>query len=211
VTDPQKTMQEIVDILETDHKIGILLAAQMGATPQELQLIVQTAHYDNDAQTVTTEESFVIRCIGVQEHRVSLGMFNRLLVVEDHPLLWHHNSTYQEVYFRGQTDDVDGLMLELNQLYGQHYGIYRSLADDLNRRAPLGTILANGHGMLGEMPQPMAEKVKGLFERYGLSVSFLASQQHEPSPYDSKLVVIDDSYFIAHMFSADRMQPQPGN
>ena len=206
MSDLEATLQEITEILEVDHKIGILIAAQMGGTPQELQLIVQIAHYDNDARTVTPEDTFIVRCIGVQEHRISLGMFNRMLAVEEHPLLWNYNYPFQEVYFHGQTDDVDGLMLELNQLYGQHYGIYRSLADDVNRNAPLGKILQSGHGMLGEMPLPMAEKVKELFERYNLTVSFLTSEQHEQSHYPGKLLVIDDSYFIAHMYSADRMQ-----
>ena len=202
---PDQILNELVAELEIDHVIGILLAVQMGATPQELQLVVQSADYDEETHAVTAKQGYVIRGIGVQEHRLSVGMFNRFIVIEDHPLLWNHNERYKQIYFNGTSEDADGFMLELNQLYGQHYGNMRNLADNINRMAPLGTLLGRGSGLLGEMPVPMAEKVKDLLERYGYEVNLLDSEQKDP-PLQFKLLVIDDSYFIAQMYSVDYLK-----
>lgn len=202
---PDKLLVELVDALAVDHAIGILLAAQMGATPQEIQLVVQSADYNEETQAVTSQQGYIIRCIGVQEHRFSVGMFNRLVVVDDHPLLWNHNAQYKQIYFSGHCEDVDGLMLELNQIYGQHYGIVRSLADDINRMAALGTILGRGNGLLGEMPEPMADLVKTLLERYDYNVNLLDAEL-EKSPIPFKLLVLDDSYVIAQMYSVDYLK-----
>ena len=202
---PDQILEELVNALEPDHAIGILLAVQMGATPQELQLVVQSADYDEETNAVTSNQGYVIRCIGVQEHRLSVGMFNRMMVVEDHPLLWNHNERYKQIYFKGTSDDVDGFMLELNQLYGQHYGTLRNLADNVNRMAPLGTLLERRNGLLGEMPISMAEKVADLLKRYGYEVNLLDTEQKDP-PIQFKLLVVDDSYFIAQMYSADYLK-----
>lgn len=205
---PEKILQSIVDLLEDDSKIGIMLAAQMGTTPQEVQLVMQVADYDEESFTVTSGDTYIVRCIGVQEHRLSLGMFNRMATSADHPLLWNHNYRYQQIYFRALHDniEVDDFMLELNQLYGQHYGNIRSLAMDINRMAPLGTILGRGNGLLGEMPKPMAEIVKDLMERYGYECTLVDAEEDEP-PMAFKLLVMDDSYFIASLYSADKMSP----
>lgn len=207
---PDQTLISIIETLSASDKIGVLLMAQMGATPQEVQFILQTADYDEETYTVTTGDTFIIRCIGVEDHRISVGMFIRLIVTDDHPVLWNYNEQFQQIYFKGTPDNVDGLMLELNQLYGQHYGEARNLAQDINRMAPLETILTRGSGLLGEMAGPMAEKVKALFERHGLEVNLLASEQEEP-PIKHSLLVMDDSFVIAQMFSADQVEGRGGD
>jgi hypothetical protein len=200
---PDETLQQLMQSLTDEpDKIGILLAVQMGGTPQELQLLIQTANFTEETHTVQSEEAFLLRCVGVGEHRVSLGMFKQMMLVDDDPLLWNHNTPYVQVYFRGQTEQIDTLMLELTQLYGQHYSVFRSLADDINRMAPLSTILSGGYGLLGEMPTPMAERVKTLFERNGLTITFQPSERETPT-IPSRLLVLDDSFFIAQLFSAD--------
>jgi hypothetical protein len=205
------TLQKIIRDLEPDNRLGVLLTVQMGGIPEEVQLFLQVADFDPQANALRPAGNYIIRCLGVQEHRVSVGLFNRMAYSDDHPLLWNHNFTYREVYFRGAPDDVDGLMLELNQLYGQTYGPFRSLADDLNRAMPLGKLLTSGHGLLGEMPLPMAEQAQKLLEQHGLAVSLIASDREAP-PVQFKLLVMDDSFFIAQLYSADPIEgKKPGS
>ena len=205
-----QTLQSIIQTLTHNDKIGVLLVAQMGATPQEVQLILQTADYDEETYTVTTGDTFIIRCIGVEDHRISVGLFNRLIVTDEHPVLWNYNEVFRQIYFKGTPDNIDGLMLELNQLYGQHYGEVRNLAQDINRMAPLETILKRGNGLLGEMARPMAEKIKALFARYEMEVNLVPSEQEEP-PFKHVLLVMDDSFVIAQLFSADPLEGRGGN
>lgn len=203
-------LQEIIDLLDGDDYLGILLAAQMGGTPEEVQLIVQVASFDAETEAIQPQRVFILRCIGVQEQRLSLGLFNKMVYVEEHPLLWNHNAPYRQIYFRGKAENVDGLMLELTQVFGQFYGPMRSMADNLNRAMPLGALLDSGHGLLGEMPLPMAEKVQAVLERYSLKVSLGLSDLKDP-PVDFKLLVLDDSFLIAQMYSVEPMEGNKGS
>ncbi len=200
-----ETLQNLIEALRDEQHLGILLAAQMGGTPEEVQLIVQVADYDVETEAIRPTQVYILRCLGVREHRLSLGLFNSLVLVDDHPLLWKHSFRHQQIYFRGTPHNVDELMLELNQLYGQKYGAFRSLADDVNHAMPFGTLLSSGHGLLGEMPMPMAALVKPLLEKHDLTVT-LVNADHKPSATSFKLLVLDDSYFIVQMVSADPMQ-----
>jgi hypothetical protein len=202
-TDP--TLQQIFTELEADYSLGVLLTVQMGGTPEEVQLFLQSTEFDETNNTLRPTGNYVIRCLGVREHRVSVGLFNSIAYSEDHPVLWNHNYAFQEVYFNGTPDNVDSLMLDLTQLYGQHYGNFRTLADDINRMLPLGKLLSAGRGLLGEMPMPMVEKVKNLLESHGLAVNTIASEQMAP-PVQHHLLVMDDSFFIAQLFSADPIE-----
>lgn len=196
-----ETLEQIHDVInESDTKLGILLAAQLGGTPQEIQMILQTADYDEATEGITSTGQYVIRAIGVREHRVSLGLFGRIVTSTDHPLLYRHNEALLQIYFRGQPDNVDALMIDISQLYGQTYGADRNLADEINTSMPLSSLLTMGHGFFGEMPTTFAQQIQTVFERHGLSTNFIESQ---PAMMQHQMLVMDDSYVIAQLFSAD--------
>lgn len=201
-------LEKLTETLQAEHKLGVLLAAQMGGTPEEIQVMLQVADYDAEREAIKPEPTiYILRCLGVQEHRLSLGIFGSLVIVDEHPLLWHHNFPFQQIYFRGEPTNLDELMLALSQLYGQLYGKFRSLADDLNLAVPLGILLKGGYGLLGEMPQPLADIVKDLLERYGLTVNFVQAETEPPPGF--KLLAMDNSYFIAQLFNAEPLQARP--
>lgn len=202
---PDDTLQKILTELEPEGHLGALLTVQMGGTPEEVQLLLQTTEFVESVNALRPTGSYIIRCLGVREHRISVGLFNTMVYTEAHPLLWNHNDAFQQVYFGGTPDNADALMLDLTQLYGQHYGNFHSLADDLNRAMPLGKLLTAGRGLLGEMPVLMAEKAQKLLESHGLSVSLIASDQNPPEAQHA-LLVMDDSYVIAQLFSADAIE-----
>lgn len=199
------TLVNLVEELQKEDRVGILLAAQMGGTPEEIQLIIQVAIYHPDDESLQPQKAYVVRCFGVREQRLSLGIFGTMAHSVDNPLLWNHNSLYHQVYFRGVPDDVNSLMLDLNQVYGQHYGPFRTLADDLNLIRPLGGLLTTGYGLLGEMPEPMANRVADILRRHGLTVGMLPAEQDSP-PVLFHLLVMDDSFIVAQMYSAEPMR-----
>lgn len=219
--DPSLT--QILTTLSPEDHLGVLLAAQVGGTPQEVQIILQTTAYDEEREALKTLGQYIIRAIGVKEHRLSVGLFNTMILRDDNPLLYPHNWPMMEVYFQGKPANIDDLMLGINQLYGQTYGRYdpfRRMADELNTLQPLATLLNSGGGLLGTMPQPFAARMKSYLERLGLEVNLIevaqghhhheggeaeeSHHQHHP-PIKYQLLVMDDSYFIAQMFSADPM------
>ncbi|MBE2271032.1 MAG: hypothetical protein IAE80_22535, partial [Anaerolinea sp.] len=130
---------QLLGELGGEKDYGVLLVAQMGGVPNEIDLIVQTATYDDQAEGLRPRHTYVVRALGVREHRVSMGVFGRLAFHSDHPLLYHHNAPKVAVYFDGKPADVNELVLDISQTYISTFGGWRHLVDqpeDLNRSVP---------------------------------------------------------------------------
>ncbi len=202
---PDSQLAPLLEALAPDDHYGVILAAQLGGTPQEVQLILQTTVMNEAEQSLSPTGQYIVRAIGVQEHRLSVGLFANLVHSTDNPLLYSHNTPRMQLSFSGTPREVDDLMLSLNQLYGQTYGIYdpfRRMAEELNPTAPLATILTAGEGVLALMPQPFAEKAARLLEKYSLTTQ-LEVAQPAPEHLRYEALVLDDSYLVASMFSVD--------
>ena len=205
--------EQLLDELQGEHDYGVLLMAQMGGVPNELQFIVETARYDEAAQGLRPQHDYTIRALGVREHRFSLGVFGRLSIVAEHPLLYHHNTPRVALYFDGKAANVNELVLDISQAYVSTFGQWRHLVDmaeDINRAMPMVDLLESSYGLLGTMPKPLAlrlEKVLGHHEvgcTLSEDASFETTDEHGRSRL-AKLLLIDQSYVIALDFSIERM------
>jgi hypothetical protein len=199
---------QLLSEISGENFYGVLLAAQMGGSPNELQLIVQTAEYDASVEGLRERTRYVIRALGVREHKLSLGVFGLLQFSDDHPLLYHHNTPKAGVFFRGKVDNVAEVVLDISQAHASTFGPWRFLADDINRAAPLVDLLASGGGLLGEVPKPLAERYARVLEHHHVEhklieeTSFEAADEHG-RPKLAKLLLIDDGYIVALDFSVD--------
>ncbi|KAB2906038.1 MAG: hypothetical protein F9K27_00075 [Anaerolineae bacterium] len=213
---PDPNLKTIIDALVPENNLGVLLAAQMGGTPREVQIILQTTEYDAGQDALKVTGQHIIRAIGVIEHRVSLGLFHTIVLSSENPLLYRHNSRKVQVYFRGVPDHIDSFMIDLNQLYGQTYGVFDPsgrMADEINRTMPLYNLLKNGNGLLCTSPQPFAEKLQKLLAQHNMTCSFLEVEDHPHDDGDHhhhdltyQLLAMDDSYLVAQLFSSDPMK-----
>jgi len=202
--------QQLIDDLQGEQDYGIFLAAQMGGVPNELQLVIQTAQYDTQAGGLRPRRQYVVRVLGVEEHRISLGVFGRLFIADEHPILYHHNLPRVGVNFEGTPKDINELVLDIHQAYVTTFGPWRELAADINRSQPLVDLLSSGGGLLGTMPKPSAERMVKVLTHHGLKADL-----EEKPLYDGhdehgrsrkmKLLGIDDSYFVALDFSVEEM------
>lgn len=197
--------------LQGEKDYGIFLAAQMGGVPNELQLIVQTARYDDSAQGLREGSAYVIRVLGVREHRITLGIFGNMFVAtgEGHPILFHHNTPRVTVHFDGTARDINELVLDIHQAYVLTFGPWRELAGDINRSQPLVNLLASGRGTLGTFPKPAAERLAKVLRHHGLRVTtdeepFETEDEHGRSRLMT-LLGIGDSYFVTVDFSVEQM------
>ena len=196
--------------LQGESHYGIFLAVQMGGVPQELQLIVQTAEFDEQVQGLRPKSQYVIRALGVVEHRVSLGVFGNLFIADEHPVLLHYNAPRAVIQFEGQPDDVNELVLDINQAYLSTFGPWRELAKDINRTQPLVDLLKSGSGVLGTMPKPGAERMGRVLAHHGMKSTLDESRAYEEQDEhgrsrNMRLLGIDDSYIIALDFSVDEL------
>ena len=202
-----ETLASILNEIAPENNLGVLLAAQMGGTPQEVQIILQTTEYHEEKDALRPTGQYIVRAIGVREHRLSVGLFGAMVLADANPLLFPHNEKILQVYFTGQPESIDALLIDINQLYAQTYGRYdpfRRMADELNPTMPLATLLSKERGFLGEMPEPFAITIGNVFERHGMKTNFIESDDHRP-PEPFRLLVMDDSYLVAQMFSAEPM------
>jgi hypothetical protein len=206
--------QQLLSELQAEKDYGIFLAIQVGGAPNELQLFAETAQYDDQAQGLRPRNQYIIRALGVFEHRVSVGVFARLAFLDDHPLLYHHNTPKVEVYFEGTPQDVNELVLDISQAHASTFGPLRHLAADINRGKPLVDLLRSGSGLLGEMPKPLAERMARVLAHHQLKYTLIEDDEFQTQDEHgrsrlARLLAIDDSYLIALDFSVEQMGKTP--
>lgn len=206
---PQR--DRLLEDLSHEHGYGVLLVAQMGGVPNELQLLIQTAEYDANVEGLRERRRYIVRALGVREHKLSLGLFGRLAFLDDHPLLYHHNTPTAGVFFRGHVAQVADVVLDLSQAHASTFGPWRPLANDINRAAPLVDLLASGGGLIGEMPQPAAERMVKVLAHHGIEHKLIEQTNFETVDEHGRsrlahLLLIDEGYVIALDFSVEFMK-----
>jgi hypothetical protein len=202
---------KLLSELQGEHDVGVLLIAQMGGVPNELQLIIQTAQYDDSVQGLRERSGYIIRVIGVREHRLSLGLFGNLFFADEHPILLHHNEPALQLFFEGQPKDVNELVLDIHQAHASTFGPWRELAQDINREKPLVNLLSSGSGLLGEMPRSAAQRMAKALEHHELTAKLVGAEAEKAATDEHgrstqwKLLGVGDSYFVALDFAVDVM------
>lgn len=203
--------EKLFSELQAEHDVGILLMAQMGGVPNELQVFVQTAQYDEAVQGLRERSGYVIRVIGVREHRMSLGLFGRIFFADEHPILLHHNEPRVQVFFEGRPKDTNEIVLDISQAHASTFGPWRELAADINREKPLVDLLQSGSGLLGEMPRTAALRIAKVLEHHSMTPKLVGADVERASTDEHsrstlwKLLGIGDSYFVALDFAVDVM------
>lgn len=196
-----------------DDEYGVLLMGQMGGVPNELQLIVQTVRYDAAVGGLRDRSRYIIRALGVREHKLVLGLFKTLRFTDDHPLLYPHNTPSTGVFFRGGLPEginVYELILDITQAYERTFGHWRDFASDVNHAMPLVELLKAGGGVIGEMSKPAAERVAKVLAHYGIEhklvedSAFETTDEHGRSKL-AQAILIDQGYVVALGFSVEQM------
>jgi hypothetical protein len=191
---------------------GVLLVAQVGGTPNELQFIVETARYDAAAGGLRPQGDYIVRALGVFEHRVHLGVFEAMAFHSEHPLLLWYNTPRTAVQFAGKPADVHELVLDIYQAYVSTFGPWRNVAEIgriLNTQMPLVDLLMSGAGLLGTMPKPLAERMLRVLAHHQIGGSlaeapFEAADEHGRSRL-AKALIMDSSAVVALDFSVEAM------
>lgn len=189
---------------------GIFLMVQMGGVPNELQLVIQTAQYDDAAGGLRPRGQYIIRGLSVREHRVSVGIFGSLTLVDDHPMLYQYNTPPVALFFKGKPADVNELLLDIEQAYASTFAQWRRFPQYINIAQPLTTLLGSGGGLLGEMPKPLAERLAKVLAHHQLETKLVEGEAHETTDEHGrsrfyKALLIDESYMIALDFSVDEL------
>jgi hypothetical protein len=208
--------EQLLSDLQRDGAVGVLLMVQMDGVPETLQFVVTTTVMDESRGGLRETGHYVIRAIGVIEHRVSVGMFGELRFVDGlHPLLYAYNSQPAALFFRGQALDANALLVDVLQAYASTFGEWRQIPEYLNRSRPLLSLLASSGDLLGEMPKPLADALTPVLERHGLETKVMLGEapldadEHGRSQF-RRALLIDDSYVVALDFSVETLGGRGG-
>jgi hypothetical protein len=208
----QDKREQLIGELTGEKDYGVLLAAQMGGVPNELQLIVQTAVYDDEKEGLRPKHQYVIRALGVEEHQVHLGMFGtlKLHTATDHALLHQYNLPTVGFFFRGTVSKPHELALDIQQAHLSTYGFWRPVTDYLELTQPLLDLLTSGGGLLGRMPKPLGERMAKVFDHHQIEYKLIEADAQEMEDEHGRsramqALVIDKSYVVALAFSVDEL------
>lgn len=199
----------LLDELKDEKDYGVFLIIQMDGVPETLQLVIATTRLDEKAGGLRDRSRYVIRALGVREHRVSVGLFGTLQFLDDHPLLHQYNTPPAAVFFRGKPDDRNELLMDIMQAHASTFGPWRQFPQHMNVEQPLLDLLGSGGGLLGEMPRPLAERMVKVLEHHGLEHKLVEGEDTGEDEHgrsrQHKLLLIDQSYLIALDFTVDEL------
>ena len=208
------TEQFFADMAGENRQVALLLA-QVGASPTELQLITQIAEYDEAASGLRPIKSYIIRVLGVLEHRVvNFGTtVNEVQILEEHPLLYEYTQKPTAVFFRGDVPNPDALVMDIAQAHATTFFPWRHFPHYLNTEQSLKSLVEAGGGLLGQMPAPLANSLIKVLEHHGLEHKIAEGEpyikQHDnPALLQTalKVLLFGKSYFVAYGFSIQEMK-----
>lgn len=196
--------------MQGENRQAALLMVQVGGMPTELQLVLQVAEYDEKVSGLRPLRSYIIRILGVLEHRVvNLGTTVHELKLEtQHPLLYEYTEKPAAVFFRGKPKNTDELVLDIAQAHASTFLGWRHFPQYLNTDQPLATLFESGGGLIGQMPSSLADRIVKVLEKHGLEHKVMYGEPHAKPPIPGQaltVLLIGESYFVSFAFSVDEM------
>jgi hypothetical protein len=201
----EQAASQLFEEMQSEDAVGLLLAAQLTDSPNDLQVIVRTTVFDKAVGGLRELSQYAIKTLGLAEHQITLGLFDHIAFIEDHPLLYHYNTPVVRVFIGSRPEAPESLLREIEQAHGDVYDAWRDLPMDLNKLCPPEQLFNAGFGLLGEMPQPFANVVAEVLTRH--QVKHNLATEDAPTTR-MKLLAIDDSYFIAADFVIEHIGPR---
>ncbi|MCU0465309.1 MAG: hypothetical protein MUF38_12165 [Anaerolineae bacterium] len=202
--------EQLFSELAAEDAYGVLVMAQLDAVPETLQLVIATTQDEAASGGLRDLNRYLVRVLGVVEHRVSLGLFNSIrLIEENHPLSLRYNTPTTALFFRGTPDDPDATAMDVLQAYASTFGPWHQPPMYLNAARPLVSLLASGGDLLGEMPKPLADALEPVLQRHGLETKQFADEGVDKDEHGRsqrrKVLLLDDSYFVTLDISVELM------
>lgn len=205
--------EQFFEDMRADNRQVALLMAQVGAMPTELQLFLQVAEWvgDDSKGGLQPVRGYVVRVLGAEEHHIStLGLTaSTTELTTDHPLLYAHMHPPCALFFRGKPNDPHALALDLIQAHASTFQGWRHFPDFIEMQQPLFSLLISGGGLVGQMPQSLAEALANVFTAHELETKLMVGEkaQHTSPIKDQKMsaLIIGKSYFLSYAFSFEEM------
>jgi hypothetical protein len=190
--------------MQAEDAVGLLVAVQLTESPNDVQFVVRSTVFDKSTGGLRDQNQYLIKSVGMVEHQVSLGMFDHIAFIDEHPLLYHYNTPPVRVFVGSRAESPDAIMHEIELTHTEVYDTWRDLSMDLNPLCPPEQLFSAGYGLLGMMPQPFAQAVAQVLARHHVKCNLVTDEQ---PPTQMKLLAVDESYFVAADFAIELIGP----
>jgi hypothetical protein len=159
-------------------------------------IAVQNVNYEvviqiemNDWKEIGSRRRFELRPTDVTEYKTSPASCEELEFLDDHPLLWNHNFSWEDLYFSSPPQCFAEVFGKLYETHEKTCHGWRSLADYLNTSLLWHT---RSHGLLASGPAPLIEHytkaIQDLLKVYTIETKRV--------PQQSKVLTLDESFVI---------------
>lgn len=201
--------QQLFDELSREDVYGVLVLAQLDAVPETVQLVIATTQEDPASGGLRDLNRYLVRVLGTNEHRISLGLFNSIQLVENHPLTYRYNDPTVALFFRGEIKNPESAAIDVLQAYAQTLGMWHHPPMYLNPSQPLVSLLASEGGLVGEMPKILADAIESALKIHGVETKQFAEEGVDKDEHGRsqrrKAFLLDDSYFVTFDISVELM------
>jgi hypothetical protein len=115
-------------------------------------------------------------------------------------------------------ENPDTLVMDIAQAHATTFFPWRHFPQYLNMEKPLGTLFEEGGGLIGQMPEPLAEGIIKVLDHHNLEHKIAQGTPYikvhdNPALLQSTLqvLIIGASYFVAYAFSIQEMTGKQKN
>lgn len=154
----------IVGSREFDEAGGVLRVRAAAFSERGLSI-------DLELRVEAESAEWLLTCEESAQHRLCGGFISTLQVESEHPLLWRFNKPQRAIYFRGTTASPHALIGAIAEAHVDMVGNWLPLDAFLNSGVRLSELLAGGHGLFADGPQPVLDAYERVLTEHGLAVS----------------------------------------
>jgi hypothetical protein len=139
----------------------------LGITNVALNSGIFTAEFEIQPAGVSDfeppESKWILTTTGYIESRITFDYASKILISNEHPLLWKYIDTQCELYFNGQCQDIGNLFADIYDIHYELFENYTPFESFLNNRHLYPLMHAN-NGLLARGPKRLlmryAERLK---------------------------------------------------
>jgi hypothetical protein len=194
--------------LENDDSLSLI---EMKEANNILSL---TFKLQSDFDTKDDFQAWKVECEDFIQRRICDDYFCSFDIFKDHVLLWEYNQPKPDLYFKGSTENISGL---IGELYLKHLGITQDwipLTEYLNDMVDIHELIKGGYGLLASAPINIIKEFSEILNKFNIKPSIISngiarywdglSWVNGPSPYS--ILIFGNCFVIAKQFKVERIQ-----
>lgn len=181
---------------------------------EERNILSLTFKLKSDFDEESKFEMWKVECKDFIQRRICDNFFSSFDIFEEHVLLWEYNQPTADLYFKGTTENVSGL---IGELYLKHLNITQDWipsTEYFNDLVDIKDLIMSGYGLLANGPLKIIQRYSEVLSKFNIIPSIIsngivrywdgASWVNGPEPY--RVLVFGSSYVIAKEFKEERIQ-----